>query len=52
MTNIDSVLNNHEQLQILLNKVPVNVLADAIAIRQNVVALRQDGMHVLMIPNK
>lgn len=52
MEKIAEILENKEQLNLLLDQVAINILADSIAKRHNVVALRQDGMQVFMIPNK
>jgi len=49
MSNIDEVLKNKEDLQNLLQKIPTNDLAEALASRSDVSTLRQRGVHVLMI---
>lgn len=50
MSTADEVLNNRETLMLLLQKVSTSDLADALAVRKEVIALRQTGVHVLMVP--
>lgn len=50
MPTVDEVLKNREALMLLLQKVSTADLADALAVRKEIIALNQTGVQVLMIP--
>lgn len=49
MPLVDEVLKNREVLDLLLQKISTADLANALSIRTGVIALRQMGVHVLMV---